>query len=179
MTPDRPAALTGYIRAARIPLALGALDMPDEPLVEVNQAFCTLTGYAREDVLGRNCRFLQQDSEKLRKARAEMRAFLENPEAEAGRFEVPNLRADGTPFTNLVFMSRLKSQSGPGSLIFASQFDLKLTDGFDEVKAYDRQLGQSIDDMADLSANYGLMMRQSAELLSQSAATIANLRFNG
>ena len=179
MTPDLSEALTGYIRGARIPLALGSLDLPDEPLVEVNQAFCTLTGYAREDVLGRNCRFLQQDTEKLEKVRAEMRAFLENPEAEAGRFEVPNVRADGTPFMNLVFMSRLKSRSGPGSLIFASQFDLKIADGANKFKDYDKQLGQSIDDMADLSANYGLMMRQSAALLSQSAATIANLRFDG
>ncbi|WP_276155003.1 PAS domain-containing protein [Sulfitobacter sp. Ks41] len=173
-----PASLLEYIQKAGIPLALGALDEPDEPLVEVNEAFCALTGYTRRSVLGRNCRFLQPRTDEVRDARLKMRNFLNDPEAEAGRFEVPNLRADGTPFVNLVFMSRLKKRSGTGSLIFASQFDLKASKGMAELKDYDAQLGKNIDDMADLSANYGLMMRQSAELLSQSATTIANIRYD-
>ncbi|MEX3314137.1 PAS domain-containing protein [Sulfitobacter sp. PS-8MA] len=179
MTSHLPASLLGYIREANIPLALGALDEPDEPLVEVNEAFCTLTGYGRDAVLGRNCRFLQPQTDEVREARKQMRDFLNDPEAEAGRFEVPNLRADGTPFVNLVFMSRLKKRSGMGSLIFASQFDLKASKGMTDLKNYDEKLGKNIDDMAELSANYGLMMRQSAELLSQSATTIANIRYDG
>lgn len=31
---------------------------PDSPLEAVNQAFCTLTGYAESEIVGRNCRFL-------------------------------------------------------------------------------------------------------------------------
>ncbi|MBN2895669.1 MAG: PAS domain-containing protein [Campylobacterales bacterium] len=34
-------------------------NMPDNPLVFVNEAFCTMFGYMPEEVLGRNCRFLQ------------------------------------------------------------------------------------------------------------------------
>lgn len=179
MTTSPPEALLGYMRDAPIPLALGALDQPDEPLIEVNEAFCRLTGYTRDEVLGRNCRFLQPQGEEVREARAKMRAFLDDPAANAGRFEVPNLRADGTPFHNLVFMSRLKSLSGKGNLIFASQFELKASQGMGDLKSYDAQLGRSIDDMADLGRNHGLMMRQSVEILSQSAATIANIRFHG
>lgn len=33
--------------------------LPDHPLIYVNAAFETITGYSRSDVLGRNCRFLQ------------------------------------------------------------------------------------------------------------------------
>src|SRR5829696_7223910 len=34
---------------------------PDNPIVYVNPAFEKISGYAAEDVLGRNCRFLQGD----------------------------------------------------------------------------------------------------------------------
>lgn len=30
----------------------------DNPIVAVNSAFCALTGYSREEAIGRNCRFL-------------------------------------------------------------------------------------------------------------------------
>lgn len=30
----------------------------DNPIVAVNAAFCQLTGYSKDEVLGRNCRFL-------------------------------------------------------------------------------------------------------------------------
>ena len=33
--------------------------MPDCPLMYVNEAFCRMTGYERDEIIGRNCRFLQ------------------------------------------------------------------------------------------------------------------------
>ena len=32
---------------------------PDTPIIECNAAFVALTGYSREEVLGRNCRFMR------------------------------------------------------------------------------------------------------------------------
>lgn len=34
-------------------------NLPDCPLMYVNEAFCRMTGYEREEIIGRNCRFLQ------------------------------------------------------------------------------------------------------------------------
>ena len=34
-------------------------NLPDCPLMYVNEAFCRMTGYEREEIVGRNCRFLQ------------------------------------------------------------------------------------------------------------------------
>ena len=34
-------------------------NLPDCPLMYVNEAFCRMTGYERDEIMGRNCRFLQ------------------------------------------------------------------------------------------------------------------------
>lgn len=46
----------------------------DTPLIFVNETFCKIFGYTKEEVLGKNCRFLQNNEreqinlEKIRKA---------------------------------------------------------------------------------------------------------------
>ncbi len=47
------------VRMTRMPMCLSDPNRPDNPLVFVNRAFEDLTGYTEEDMLGRNCRFLQ------------------------------------------------------------------------------------------------------------------------
>ncbi len=48
---------------------------PDAPLIYVNDAFLQITGYSREDVIGRNCRFLQGE-ETSREAVATLKAAV-------------------------------------------------------------------------------------------------------
>ena len=40
-------------------IAVADPSQPDAPMVYVNDAFLRLTGYSREECIGRNCRFLQ------------------------------------------------------------------------------------------------------------------------
>ncbi len=47
------------VRATRMPMLITDPRQPDNPIVFVNDAFRRLTGYVREETLGRNCRFLQ------------------------------------------------------------------------------------------------------------------------
>jgi PAS domain-containing protein len=61
-----PTDAAGWMRAfamltnnMRSQISLADMMRPGNPLVYVNQAFCTITGYSREEVLGRNCRVLQ------------------------------------------------------------------------------------------------------------------------
>ena len=51
--------------------------LPDNPIIYVNDSFLRITGYAREDVLGKNCRFLQgpkTSPEETARLRAAIRA---------------------------------------------------------------------------------------------------------
>ncbi len=47
------------MRATRVPMLITDPNQPDNPIVFANDAFCELTGYARGEIVGRNCRFLQ------------------------------------------------------------------------------------------------------------------------
>ena len=41
-----------------VPSVISDPRLPDNPIVACNSAFCDLTGYSTEEVIGRNCRFL-------------------------------------------------------------------------------------------------------------------------
>merc|ERR1712174_91920 len=79
--------------------------LQDNPIVYASNDFLTLTGYQREDVLGRNCRFLQgtetspQKVEKVRKA-----VSL----GEDTTVTMINYTADGTAFWNKLFIAALR-----------------------------------------------------------------------
>ena len=55
---DAAEALVDSIRLSPIATVITDPRQPDNPIVEANPAFTALTGYAREEIVGRNCRFL-------------------------------------------------------------------------------------------------------------------------
>lgn len=84
-----------------------ALD--DNPLVYVNDAFERITGYDRDDIVGKNCRFLQgPDSDP--EAVAAMRAAIDAEEPVT--VELLNYRADGERFWNEVTIFPLRDADG-------------------------------------------------------------------
>ena len=47
------------VERTRMPMVVSDPQLPDNPIVFANQAFLDQTGYTAEEVIGRNCRFLQ------------------------------------------------------------------------------------------------------------------------
>mmetsp|Transcript_2319 Transcript_2319/g.6523 ORF Transcript_2319/g.6523 Transcript_2319/m.6523 type:complete len:467 (+) Transcript_2319:348-1748(+) len=77
----------------------------DNPIVFVSPDFLTLTGYSREQVIGRNCRFLQgahTDPDKVNMIRHAMAA------GEDVGVTLINYKADGTPFWNRLFIAAVR-----------------------------------------------------------------------
>ncbi len=70
---------------------------PDNPITFVTKAFCRQTGYSEDEVVGRNCRFMQgPDTD-----RAAVRRIREAIERlEPITIDILNYRKDGTPFWN-------------------------------------------------------------------------------
>jgi PAS domain S-box-containing protein len=76
--------------------------LPDNPIVECNDRFLELTGYDREEVIGRNCRFLVGPGTDL----AQRKLFRDAIEAQRPVIvELLNYRKDGTPFLNSVMIA--------------------------------------------------------------------------
>ena len=83
--------------------------LPDNPVVYVNPAFEKISGYAVDEVLGRNCRFLQGD-ERDQPALDELRAALR--EGRECRVVLRNYRKDGTLFWNELYVSPVHDEGG-------------------------------------------------------------------
>jgi diguanylate cyclase (GGDEF)-like protein/PAS domain S-box-containing protein len=85
---------------------------PDFPVVYVNPTFERVTGYSKEEALGRNCRFLQGNDADPDNAQplAEIRAALKQGKDVSAVLR--NYRKDGTPFWNDLYLSPIRNQEG-------------------------------------------------------------------
>lgn len=81
----------------------------DCPIVFMNPAFSQITGYPPEEVLGRNCRFLQGKSTEKMPVRALRRAIAERKPV---MVEFTNHRRDGRRFTNELRLSPVFASDG-------------------------------------------------------------------
>ena len=107
--------------AAADGLAIADACQPDLPLVWVNPAFERLTGYAADEVLGRNCRFLQGDDTR-QVGLALVRAALEKREGCV--VTLRNYRKDGSPFWNELSLSPILGADGKVSHYLAQLNDV-------------------------------------------------------
>src|SRR4028119_588081 len=84
-------------------------NLPDNPLIYVNRSFELMTGYSFEEVLGRNCRFLQS-TDGNQPALLEVRAALR--EGRDCQVLLRNYRKDGTLFWNELRLSPVHDERG-------------------------------------------------------------------
>jgi PAS domain S-box-containing protein len=138
---------TAAVRATRMPMIITDPRQPDNPIAFVNDAFCRLTGYAREEILGCNCRFLQgpdtdpADVSKIREAVAAPRPI---------ELDIRNHKKDGTPFWNRLLLAPVHDAGGRLTYFFASQLDvtvererLAALEGQNAILAAEREANQA------------------------------------
>ena len=110
------------VGASPIAMVITNPQRPDNPIEIANEAFCRLTGYTEEEIVGRNCRFLAgADTEssvtnQLRAAVDARRPVL---------VDILNYRRDGTPFRNGVMIAPLFNEDGQLTYFLGSQVELK------------------------------------------------------
>jgi len=118
---DRGNIFFAAVEMTRMPMLITDPRQQDNPIVFANGAFMDLTGYSEQEILGRNCRFLQgPDTD--RTTVAELRRAVQEERAVA--VDLLNYKADGTPFWNALFFGPIFDQDGTLLYFFASQMDI-------------------------------------------------------
>lgn len=113
-----------------VSLAAANREMAGFPLIYVNAAFESTTGYPRSEIIGQNCRFLQLGKKAGHVAEtdsiARMTAALR--EGRPVKVAITNFRKDGTPFRNLLAMKPIFDSEGGYAFVLGIQFDIGVTD---------------------------------------------------
>nr|AML78083.1 putative LOV domain-containing protein [Dioscorea villosa] len=103
---------------------------PDCPIVYASAGFFSMTGYAVEEVIGRNCRFLQGPRTDQMEV-AKIREAVKNGKSYCGR--LLNYKKDGTPFWNLLTVTPIRNDSGKVIKYIGMQVEVsKYTEGTNE-----------------------------------------------
>jgi PAS domain S-box-containing protein len=168
-----PKGLSELVLQSEVPAVVADANIHDTPLVIVNEAFCVMSGYSRQEMVGTNCRFLQPSSG-AGPVRARMREFLADDSRSQGEFVIPNQRKDGSRFLNLLHMSKL-TRNNRAPLILGSQFDIT-TRSTDELASYSAALRDDVSRINELIKDEGWSMMAPDSTLSESLERIAQYK---
>ncbi|KPH05050.1 PAS domain-containing protein (plasmid) [Rhizobium acidisoli] len=139
---DRKELAAVAFERTRMPMVVTDARKPDLPIVLANKSFLELTGYAAEEVLGRNCRFLQGPATSPI-AVAEIRAAIAE-EREVG-VEILNYKKNGEPFWNRLHLSPVHGDDGRILYFFGSQIDMTEYRRVEALEASEHRLLMEVD----------------------------------
>lgn len=97
------------LEAAGNGILIADAKLPDFPIIYCNDSFNRMTGYTKSEVLGRNCRFLQEDDRDQKEIEI-IRSAIE--EHRPCHVILRNYRKDGTMFWNELTMTPIHDDNG-------------------------------------------------------------------
>jgi PAS domain S-box-containing protein len=122
---SREMPLTAVIDYSPIASVVTNPCLHDNPIIACNQPFIELTGYAKDEIVGRNCRFLSGPrtepwlTERIKKAVRDRKPVL---------VDILNYKKDGTPFRNAVLVAPVFDEAGALKLFLGSQVEIETMD---------------------------------------------------
>ena len=96
-------------------------DLPDMPIVYANKAFEDISGYPRDEVIGKNCRFLQGE-DRDQEARGQLREAIK--ECQPIEVTLRNYRKNGDLFYNHLALTPLFDREGKLIYYLGVQYDV-------------------------------------------------------
>jgi PAS domain S-box-containing protein len=102
-------------------ITLADPDQEDMPIVYANRSFEEMTGYSQEEIIGRNCRFLQGD-DRDQEGRFILHRAIEN--CEPAEVTLRNYRKNGEMFFNRLMITPLFDSNGKLIYYLGVQYDI-------------------------------------------------------
>ncbi len=116
-----PYVLTQILDACVNGVTLSDPDLPDSPLVYVNRVFEEMSGYTQDEMIGRNCRFLQGDDREQPALQTLREAIRQH---QACTVTLRNYRKNGELFLNKLSIRPLVDRENRVIYYLGIQYDL-------------------------------------------------------
>lgn len=116
-----PQVLSSILDACVNGVTLADPDLPDMPIVYANKAFEKISGYPNDEVVGRNCRFLQGE-DRDQEARMQLREAIQA--CQPVEVTLRNYRKDGELFYNHLALTPLFDREGKLIYYLGVQYDV-------------------------------------------------------
>jgi PAS domain S-box-containing protein len=116
-----PRVLTQILDSCVNGVTLTDPGIPDNPIVYANKAFEDISGYPKEEIVGRNCRFLQGE-DRAQPELQRLRAALE--QKQPIEVTLRNYRRDGAQFLNRLVVKPLFDGAGDVLYYLGVQYDV-------------------------------------------------------
>ena len=113
--------LAATIESSSSGFAISDATDPEQPLIYVNRAFETISGYSASEAVGANCRFLAAEAPDAPE-RSRLRQAVETNTG--GKFLLRNKRKSGELFWNELTLSPVRDASGRVKNLVATQADV-------------------------------------------------------
>ncbi|RAS72199.1 PAS domain-containing protein [Priestia endophytica] len=114
----------------RVGVVITDPSLPDNPIIYTNQAFLNLTGYDEEDVIGRNCRFLQGEATNGETVREVRKAIQQKKPIS---IEIQNYRKDGSMFWNELAIDPVYSKENQKWYFVGIQKDITVQENYKQL----------------------------------------------
>jgi len=147
---------------------------PEHPVIYCNPAFESMTGYRREEILGKNCRFLQgtdTDSKALEIIRQALKTDSEC------QVILKNYRKDGTTFWNALSVSPVRDKTGKLTHFIGVQRDI--TDRKQAEEALQNSEAQSREQSSQLAAALDELQSTHSQLIQSEKMSSLGLLIAG
>jgi len=110
--------------------------LQDNPIIFANHGFSVMTGYSDDEILGKNCRFLQGNDTKKDTIDEMRNSIAQNQHFEG---EILNYKKDGTPFWNFLRITPIIDSNGITTHFVGFQNDIT-TRKIDEEKLKESEI---------------------------------------
>ncbi len=180
------------LERTRLPMVVTDPRQTDNPIVLANAAFLEMTGYSGDEILGRNCRFLQGPETDPATVEEIRSAIIDRRELEV---EILNYHRDGRPFWNQLLISPVFDEDGTLCFYFASQIDVSARRAAEDLEAAEHLLLKEVDHRAknalalvqsimrltatDDAAAYAHAVQGRVDALARAHALLAERRWRG